>query len=381
MSPRILIFTIPHGAAHTRIAHALRQALLATDPNLTVEVIDMLAHTKRWFRAYYNSYEIPLKYWPSLWAWIERQQHQGNSTGPGWIYREGSRPLAELVERQNPDIVVATETGICEILAMIKRRDSATFYFVGVDGIDADRAWAQPEVDLYTVAPDPVVGQLEAAGVPTAKIVPCGMLIDPAFGKLPDRLTARQRLGVDPDLPLLLVLAGGAGFAKPRRVIPELRKVRAPLQAVFVAGKNARLRKETEILCQNDPRFRALGWVDNMHEWLVAADLVLNKPSGLAIMEAMSCGLPFLAIDPLPGNERRHCELIERWRVGCWVRRHADLAPLIERLLASPAAMDEWRANTTAHAHPRAAEVAAEAILKSWKMAREGKGQTSTRSG
>ena len=334
MNPRVLIFTIPHGAAHTRIAHALRQALLAIDSRLTVEVIDTLAYTTRWFRAYYNSYEIPLKYWPSLWAWIEGQQHEGNSTGPGWIYREGARPLAELLARQNPDIVVATETGICEILAMIKRRHADPFYLVGVDGIDADRAWAQPEVDLYTVAPDPVAGQLEAAGIPTSKIVPCGMLIDPAFSNLPDRQTARQKLKVDPDLPLLLVLAGGTGFAKPRRVIPELRKIKTPLQAVFVAGRNPRLKKETETLCQNDPRFRALGWVDNMHEWLVAADLVLNKPSGLAIMEAMSCGLPFLAIDPLPGNERRHCELIERWRVGCWVRRHAGLAPLIERLLS-----------------------------------------------
>lgn len=367
--PKIIILTLPHGAAHTRIAHALRKALLEIRPALAVEVIDLLAHCAPWFRAYYNSYEIPLRYWPSLWAWIEGWQHEGGSTGPGWIYRLGSRPLARFLREQNPDIIVVTETGICEIVAMIKRRQAARCYLVAVDGIDADRAWAQPEVDLFVVAPDPVVAQLEAAGVSPGRIVPCGMLLDPAFSLLPDRETARRRLGVEVGLPLVLVLAGGTGFSKPRRVVPELGKVRTPFQAVFIAGKNQRLKAELEGLCQGDSRYRTLGWVENMHEWLAAADLVLNKPSGLAIMEAMSCGLPFLAIDPLPGNERRHSELIERWGVGYWIRRHAGLAPLIERLLASPEEMGQLRSNALAQARPHAARQAAEAILRGWEQA------------
>ena len=84
-------------------------------------------------------------------------------------------------------------------------------------------------------------------------------------------------------------------------------------------------------------------------------------------MEAMSCGVPFLAVDPLPGNERRHCELIERWGVGCWVRRHGDLAPLIERLLTDPTEVTRWRENAKVHAHPHAAREAAAAILERWE--------------
>src|SRR5713226_9440982 len=91
--PRILILTIDHGASHRRAADALRKALLEIEPQLTVEVVDALGHCTRWFRAYYNSYELPLKYWPALWGWIENLQYRSQSTGPKWLYRRGARPL------------------------------------------------------------------------------------------------------------------------------------------------------------------------------------------------------------------------------------------------------------------------------------------------
>lgn len=362
--PKILILTVPHGAAHQRIARALEKALVELDPGASVEVADLLTHTAGWFRAYYNSYQIPLRYWPGLWAWIEGQQHEGSSTGPGWLYRRGARPLRRFLESHDPDVVVATETGICEMAAMIKREARLRYAMVGVDGLDADRAWAQPEVDLYAVAKDPVSAQLVAAGVPPQKIVACGMLLDPLFSALPDRAAARRKLGVSDRTPLLLALGGGDGFARPRLVIPALDKVRAPLQVVFVAGRNARLRREYESRSVGNPRYRVLGWIDNMHEWMAAADLVLNKPSGLAMMEAMACGLPFLAIDPLPGNERRHCDLIERWGTGRWIRRHADLPTVVDHLLADPEECARMRRRALELATPHAARDAAQAILK-----------------
>lgn len=384
---RILILTVSHGAAHRRVAEALRKALLELDPGLTVRVEDMLAHVTRWFRAYYNSYEIPLRYWPALWGWIEGLQHEGSSTSPGWLYRHGARPLFRFIDEFRPDAVVATETGVCEAAALGKRLWGARWYLVGVDGIDVDRAWAQPEVDLYPVAPDPVARDLEAWGVPAGKIVPCGMPLDPAFVSQPDRPVARQRLGVAPDIPLLLVLFGGTGFGRPRAILRELVKVGRPLQVVLITGRNERLQREAESAARGRANYKVFGWVDNMHEWLAAADFVLNKPSGLALLEAMACGVPFLALDPLPGNERRHCELIERWGVGRWVRSHADLALVVEELLAERDALRRMGERARSLSRPRAAYDAAEAILKLLgepTSSRQDAGpilQTSTRSG
>ena len=358
------MLTLPHGAAHERMASTLRKAILQIDPSAIVEVVNALDHCARWFRAFYNSYEIPLRYWPGLWGWIESIQHKGSSTAPGWVYRQGAQPLFRLIRAFDPDVGVATEVGLCELAAMFKRETEARFCLVAVPtGVDIDRAWAQDAVDLYVVAPGEAEAQSRVAGVPRAKVLPCGFPIDPAFASLPDRAAARRSLQMSCDVPLVVVEFGGTGLGKPRHIWMELRKLQQPVQACFISGKNRRLKHQLQLLCAGDRRYRVLGWVDNMHEWLAAADLLVGKPGGSIMWEAVSSGTPFLALDPLPGEERRNCDWIEERGVGYWVRSPQDLAPYISSLLADREKLRSLSQRTLPLARPRAAYVAAEAIL------------------
>jgi processive 1,2-diacylglycerol beta-glucosyltransferase len=367
-TPKILILTIPHGAAHQRVADALRKALLEIQPELVVEIVNALAHCAPWFRAYYDSYRIPLKYWPALWGWIESRQHRDTATGPAWLYRRGGQGLVRFIQEFRPDIVIATEVGTCELASLCKRESKARFYLVGATaGVDVDRPWAQPEVDLYPIMPGDVAAELEAAGVPRIKILPCGVPIDPSFGSLPDRAGARAHLRLEQDVPLVLVLFGGEGHGRPRRIVAGLERIARPLQAVFITGRNRGLEEAVRRQCQGFPRFRTVGWVNNMHEWLAAADLLVSKPGGMTVTEAINSGVPLLAFEPLPGGERRACDLVEKWQVGYWIKRTDDLAPAIERLLSNPQEIDHLRANARALACPHAAHEAAKSILERWR--------------
>ena len=360
---KILILTLPHGAAHQRASHALRAALREIQPGIAADVLDALGRCTPWFRAYYNSYQIPLRYWPSLWGWIESVQHQSFSTGPGWLCRSGARPLFRFIRDFNPDVVVATEVGLCELASMHKRDSRARFRLAGLELMDFNQAWVQPEVDLYLCTHPDLATELATAGAPSSKIVITGQPIDPVFCCLPERASVRARLGVNSDSPLLLILFGGAGFGRPRLILSELAKLRDSLQVGVISGRNVRIEKEARALCQAIPGSKVLGWVDNMHEWMVAADLMVSKPGGATLAEGFACGLPMLAVDPLPGNEQRTCQWIEKWGCGKWIKSPAELAPTIERLLARPQELQGLRARARALARPRAAYDAAEAIL------------------
>jgi len=361
---KILILTLPHGAAHQRASKALRTALLETRPGIVVEVIDALSRCAPWFRTYYNSYEIPLRYWPSLWGWIESLQHQSQSTGPGWLYRLGAKPLFSFISNYNPDVVVATEVGLCELTCMHKRIQPARYRLAALELMDFNRAWLQPEVDLFLCTHPDLAAELATAGAPSAKIVTTGQPIDPIFSRLPEREGVRARLGLASDSPVLLILFGGAGFGNPRLILNEIRKLQNTLKVVVITGRNARMEKDARTLCEDMPRSKVLGWVDNMHEWMLAADLLVSKPGGATLNEGFACGLPMLAIDPLPGNEQRTCRWIEKWGCGLWIKTPADLAPAIARLLAHPEELEGLRARARSLARPRAAYDAAEEILK-----------------
>lgn len=375
--PKILILTVPHGASHQRASNALRTALLEMKPDITVEVADALDRCTRWFRAYYNSYEIPLKYWPALWRWIENLQDRKGATSPGWLNRRGARPLFKFIEEFDPDVVVATEVGMCELAALHKRESGARYRLAGLELMDFHPGWVLPEVDLLIATHEDLAAELVGAGAPAAKVVTTGQPIQPAFIAPPTLNSARVKLGLDLEIPVLLILFGGAGLGKPRRVLKEIKKLDKPYQVVFITGRNRRMEKEIRKHGRELPHVCVLGWVENMHEWMAAASLLVSKPGGSTLTEAFSCGLPMLAYDPHPGNEVKTCGWIEKWKVGIWIRRAEDLAPTLERLLDYPEELAQLRERALALARPRAAYDAAEAILNLSRQT----GQASTTSG
>jgi hypothetical protein len=78
--------------------------------------------------------------------------------------------------------------------------------------------------------------------------------------------------------------------------------------------------------------------------------------------------LPLVAFDPLPGNERRLCDWIEKWQVGRWARRTEDTSLIVNHLLAGSDERLRLGTNAEALARPHAARDAAEVILKCWQF-------------
>lgn len=375
---QILILTVPHGTAHERLGTTLKKAIEKNRPDLQVETVNALDHSSSWFRAYYNSYQLPLKYWPTLWGWIEGFQHTHSATGPGWLYRHGAKKLARMIRSHAPDIVIATEVGICELAALIKNHQRLDFQLVAVPtGIDTDLPWVQPEVDLYIAEPHYVAPFLKSQGVPHSKVPAGGVPVDPAFGSFANRAEVRKNLGLLPHLPVLLILFGGTGIGKPNRMIMGMKSVQTTFQSVWITGHNVNLAQQLRLRLANCAYSHVLGWTDKMPEWMAAADLLLGKPGSGTLLEAMNSGLPVLAFDPLPGIERRHCNVIEAWQIGRWIRRPEELAGTIDDLFIHPEKLLNFRDNALKKVCSGAAQKAASAILE---LLPSGTGKVGTKS-
>ncbi len=362
---RILILTVRHGATHVQIARVVEKAIGQLRPDSYVETIDALAQCRPLFRRYYDGFEIPMKYWPALWELVETRQWKGKSTSPAWLFRWGAQPLFRYIDAFDPAVVVATEVGLCEMAVLHKRQSQAGYRLVGIGALDFERPWAQPEVDLFVSSPGEIAGQLKIAGVPPEKIIECGMPVDPSFGPSADRRELRARLGLERDLPALLVNFGGSGRMKPRQVVSELRRVQHPYQAVFIARRDEKLRADLLQRTAGMPHARVLSWVDNMHEWMAAADILVSRAGSCTVSEALNCGLPMLVFDAPPGSERRVCELMEKkWQTACWARRQGEITARLDVLLNGSHELERLRGNSAQHSYPAAAHDAAQAILK-----------------
>ena len=358
----ILILTIANGAGHIRVAAGLASAIRAAQPDVPVMVVDVADYMTRLTRfTHVAAYLWLVKHAPAAWDRIDRYQKKQNHTSPEWYYRRGCNRLFDLARRVRPRALVATEVGCCEIAALIKRDLELGVPLVAVNNeYDADRAWVQPEVDLYCFMAEQLAKELISHGAPRQRVAIWGAPLSEGFEVSRQRKQQREEvcnwLGLDPSLPLVLIAGGGEGMGRIEETTERLLQLQQSTpQLVVLTGRNQGLKTRCERLAQNGAghRLRVLGWTgpEQMPKLMHAADLMVSK-LGSMFNEAIAAELPIIAMEPPPGAERVQYRLLEEWKVGCAVRTLDDLVERVAGLLAHPAALQEMRDRARAHHSP-----------------------------
>jgi glycosyltransferase involved in cell wall biosynthesis len=153
----------------------------------------------------------------------------------------------------------------------------------------------------------PVAGRLEAWGVPDRRIsvVPNGIdsaafRFDPAL-----RRSARARLGIDDDA----LVIGGVGRLEPNKRFDLLIRASARLAGatVLLVGDGSERTPLGALAREVGARVMFTGAVPRVHDLLCAMD-VFAAPSeqetfGLAVLEALACGLPAVYVTCPPLDE------------------------------------------------------------------------------
>jgi processive 1,2-diacylglycerol beta-glucosyltransferase len=359
----VLILTIANGAGHTSVAEGLAAAFRATRPTtpvLVADVADYMGAVTRF--THVTAYLWLVKHAPALWDRIDRYQKGQEHTSPEWYYRRGLRRLFELTRSIRPRALAATEVGCCEIAALIKRDLASGMPLVAVnDSPEADRAWVQPEVDLYCFVSEQVCRELVAHGAEARRVVSWGVPLRSGFNSLRGRERERaavcEWLGLDERRPLVIVAGGGEGMGRIEETAARLLALGDPApQVVVLAGNNARLKARCERLAKGGAgtRLRVFGWTDRVPQLMAAADVMVSK-LGSMFNEALAVELPVVAAEPPPGAERVQYRLLEEWGTGCAVRTTCEAVAEVARLLSTPRSLEAMRARARERWKPDAA--------------------------
>ena len=355
----LLILTIANGSGHISVANGIAAAIRSTEPSLPVMVVDVADYMTRFVRfTHVSAFLWLVKHAPAIWDRIDRYQKQQTRTSPEWYYRRGCHRLFDLARRVRPRALVATEVGCCEIAALIKRDLRLDAPLVAVnDDYDADRAWVQPEVDLYCFVNNELDQQLLRHGARPSRIASWGVPLSAGY-EIPrereqERAEICRQLSLDPNAPVVLIAGGGEGLGKIEEIATRLLRLdHTVAQLIVLTGRNERLKSRCERVAVNGSarRCRVLGWVgaDQMPRLMWGADLMVSK-LGSMFNEAIAAELPIIAMEPPPGAERVQYRLLEEWRVGCAVRSLDEVVERVGHLLAHPELLEQMREKARAH--------------------------------
>ncbi|MDE2491049.1 MAG: glycosyltransferase, partial [Elusimicrobia bacterium] len=371
MNENVLVLHASVGAGHARAAQAVAAALALEDPDARVVTVDALDLARPLFRrAYGGGYLKLVEKAPSLFGLLFDLTDRAPRRGCGdalrrALQRWGAAGLLDLLESGRWDAVVHTHFLAPELACALRRAGAWSVpQLVAVTDFDAHRIWAHAPVERYCVAGPLAAASLRRRGVPADSIRETGIPVAPAFSVPADRAAARRAFGLSGAGPVVVQSSGGHGVGPVEEVLRGLLASGAPSEIVVVCGRNEEARRRlARLRPPSRHRVTVLGFTERMRELMAAADLLVTKPGGLTVSEALACGLPMALIRPIPGQEERNADVLLENGAAVRAASPAALAGAVEGVLSDEAHLAAMRRAARALGRPRAAfAVAREAL-------------------
>jgi processive 1,2-diacylglycerol beta-glucosyltransferase len=366
-SPVVLFLSASVGEGHTAAAQAVSSALIERMPGATCEVVDSYRYASNVFhRVASNGYIGIVKLLPQLYKFAYDQAERATkiSAFKTWLHRYTALNLRQFVTELQPDVVVCSHAFPCGVMAQYKREFADAPPVVGiVTDFVVHPFWIHRNIDRYAVATAAMRQTLVARGVAPNRIVVTGIPIDCRFAHATSKRRARLEIGVAPDVTTLLLMGGGLGIGPLEKALVSIDRLKPHVQTVVVVGKNKSLERRLRDVARTlHHRVKVAGFVENVYQYMRAADILVSKPGGLTSSEALVTELPIIMLKPLPGQEERNTRYLEERGVGIRVDRSRELTAALEKLLASPGALEKMRRSARGLAHPEAAQSVASII-------------------
>ena len=292
-----------------------------------------------------------------------------------------------------------------------KRGKEIPFFTVVTDFGSGHCTWFQNGVDKMYIASKRIYNLAKKrGGVPDDKLVMTGLPIRDGFAIQAERQGDRtshqgqsyakkmkEVIGVDSRKRMILVMGGGEGVGSlstiTHSLYHKLREDGIDATICVVCGRNEKLREELQsadwdsvynsfaakskkgkiksalkrILRRSEDNSAAtnaregdvdvvgLGFITNMDEYMVAADVLVSKAGPGTIAEAAAVGLPVMITSFLPGQEAGNVDIVLDGGFGDFKKEPKKIAEGVASWLLDNKKLDEMSKMSTAAGNPSAA--------------------------
>lgn len=354
---RVLILYIVRNSGHHTSARYLENAFHNAGPDIETRCVDLLVHLHpKLGKLIERMYMVTIRRTPELWEalydnfWVELLTRRLRQL----IQKGKNASIKRLMAEFNPDAVVCTQAFPFAVIDSFINHKDVHFPLIGITtDFVPHRFWVvnNGSSAQYVVPMDSAAERLMWLGIDEHRICIFGIPVgagapDNANTSRPPRRNSR-----------ILVMGGGRGMGIRYRTTRQLDRCPNDFTIDVVCGTNRRLRKR---LVRHRHTFkhpiRIRGYVHNAVELMYRSDLIITKPGGVTLAEALCAGVPLLLVRPLPGQEKGNAQVLVHHGAALHVRNDYDVTRSITTLLNNPNLLMIMRSKAQTLACPNAGE-------------------------
>jgi len=119
-------------------------------------------------------------------------------------------------------------------------------------------------------------------------------------------------------------------------ILNVLQALPRTIHITFVTGNDLPRQKQLEKVAIHQPNYTIIGFTNQVASLMKKSDLIITKPGGLTITEALATATPILVFSPIPGIEEDNARFLEQEHLGCWAKCEDDLRDYIDTFRENP---------------------------------------------
>lgn len=363
---KILVVHASAGAGHQKCAEAIYNYFKNHRRDVSVKLVDLLDYSDNFFKfIYLRGYTWVVNDLPWLWGFLYWVTYYPPLCYLlQWLNSRAdlltNRGLKDLLLRENPDYIISPHFLPPEVAGYLKKKKKIDSRIITViTDLGIHPYWITGETDAYVVHSDFASSQLEERGVHKDKIMVTGIPVDDKFLTAYSRKEVAARLGIDPDKFTVLLATGSFGLGPLEELIDLLHE---QVQLLVVCGRNRTLYQNLNR--KNYSQVKAYGFIDNMHELMSCADIMLTKAGGLSVTESLAMKLVPFFIAAIPGQETQNIKVVVSKNAGVDIRKLSCLQvkDLVIDFKNNPRKLEHLRNNMSSLRKPSAAGDLAHAV-------------------
>ncbi|MEK4562278.1 diglucosyl diacylglycerol synthase [Staphylococcus sp. FSL K6-3157] len=228
----------------------------------------------------------------------------------------GLNKLINLLLKEKPDLILLTfPTPVMSVLT--EQFDMNIPIATVMTDYRMQKNWITPHSQRYYLATEDLKDEFASIGIPKSQIKVTGIPIADKFEEDIDKTSWLRQNNLAPDKPTILMSAGAFGVSKGfDQMIQEILNRSPHSQVVMICGKNKELKRTLSAQFKNYDNVLIVGYTKHMNEWMASSQLMITKPGGITISEALTRQTPMIFLNPAPGQELENANYFEEKGFG-----------------------------------------------------------------
>ncbi|MEH7116458.1 galactosyldiacylglycerol synthase [Neobacillus vireti] len=329
-------------SGHHQVADALMDLIKTHTNNLIVKKIDLLSYTNRSLeKMISNGYLNWIRYAPETYNLAYNHFFyvpEAKSPAFKWYQPLFLKKMEQLLQEENPDLLVCTHGFPSYLLSILKKKGKCTIPVINVyTDFFVNSVWGKDGIDAHFVPSQQVKETLaEEFQIPKNRMFVTGI---PVHEEITRNTKARK---MNPVRPKILIAGGNSGLGGIRKLLEEL-KHSSELDYLVLCGKNKKL--YDEILSWKLAHITPLPYLSSrsaMNDLYQEVDAIMTKPGGVTVSETLHKRLPTFVHSMLPGQEKINLRCLKEQKLVFMIDQERPIEQQLLMVLNDSEKRAEW---------------------------------------